>query len=165
MNVNEDAIEELQEYIERIKDGYVRGDAKSRKVADNVVVEISVASFEMGHIHLRVWVDEPELEPTKGTYYRKLFRMDKDYRGIHEKVGSMLEEVNERPIELGNVWEAEHPDRAEDYPWLHEDLNAETTVAFEDHVQVRDDVSVQEAILTNRRESIETERPGNPNQK
>lgn len=141
---------EPREFMQGVKQGDIRGEAIQHRLTDNVVIELSVASFEYGHIHVRILVDEPELDAEEGTYFNHLYPIDDDYEQVHDEIITLVEAENETAVRNDYMWESSSPSKAKDFPWLPDDFNPETTTFFEDYAQLRDDVTIIEALETNR---------------
>lgn len=145
-------MDELTAFMQDVKDGYVRGDSVQTMVAPNVCVELSVGPFQYGIIHIRVMVDDKQIEPSEGLYYRRLYNIDSKYADIHERIKKTVEAENETDVTNAHEWECKRPDEAQRYKWLPDELNPDSTVFFSGEVQLRNDVSVTEAMETNRPE-------------
>lgn len=146
--------ESLEEFMQDVKQGYTRGDSVREQIVENVFVELSVADFQDGYIHFRIFVDDEKvlnrLPIEEGTYYRRLHAIDDVYATIHEEVSERIEAEVEAASGNAHEWEIRKPETRGGYPFLPDELNGETTVAFEEHVRLRDDVTMIEAMETNR---------------
>lgn len=145
-------MERLKEFMRGVKDGEIRGDWVQSKVDDSIIIELSVGPFEYGHIHLRVLIDDERIDATEGMYYRHLYKIDSTYQDVHQEVQQVIEDENEAEVSNAHVWESARQEKVENYPALPESFNPNTTVFFEDHIQLRDDVTIEEAIMTNRQD-------------
>lgn len=142
----------LERFMEGVKRGRIRGDYVQERLQDNVVAEISVGPFENGYAHLRVIVDEDQIaeDVEEGMYFRRLYSVNSEYEAIHNTLKERVEEENETPISNAHVYEARDPERRIPDEWLPTGFDPETTVFFETHIQLRDDVTIIEALETNR---------------
>lgn len=144
----------LEEFMQKVKDGKRRGASVQEEVAENVLVELSVADFQSGHIHLRVFVDDERIDPETGMHFRRLHGIDSKYADIHEEVAARIRAEEETPVKDAHEWTVSRLDVAEghaEHGWLPSSFNPATTVAFDEHIQLRDDVTIIEAMETNRR--------------
>lgn len=143
-------MEALTNFMQGVKEGRIRGDFAQERLAENVVVELSVGPFQYGNIHVRVMVDDERIDAEKGMYYRRLYSIDAKYEQYHETITELVEDENETPVSNAHEWEAESPEKPEDAPFLPNDFNPASTVFFGEYVQLRDDVTIVEALETNR---------------
>jgi len=141
---------ELHSFLRGVKNGDIRGDFVQRTVADNIIVELSVGSFEYGCVHLRIIVDEPQLDVREDTYYRRLYKIDEMYKNIHENVQKVIQAENETPIENAHVWQAPSQKNLKNHPSIPHCFDEDSTAFFEEHIQLRDDVTITESLKTNR---------------
>ena len=147
----------LEAFMQDVKQGYTRGDSVREQIVEDVFVELSVADFQDGYIHFRIFIDDEQVlnrvPIEEGTYYRRLYAIDDDddvYAAIHKEVSERIEAEVEAASGNAHEWEIRKPETREDYPFLPDELNGETTVAFEEHIRLRDDVTMIEAMETNR---------------
>lgn len=143
-------MESLRQFMQGVKNGAIRGDFIQKQIAENIVVELSVGPFQYGYIHLRVMVDDERISPEKDMFYRRLYAIDTAYEDHHDTIASVVESENETPVRNAHEWEAEKPEKATNAPFLPDEFNPDSTVFFSDYVQLRDDVTVVEALETNR---------------
>ena len=141
---------ELHSFLKGVKNGDIRGDFVQKTVADNILVELSVGSFQYGCAHLRVIVDEPRLDVREDTYYRRLYRVDDMYKDVHESVQKVIQAENETPVKNAHVWQAPSQEHVKNHPSLPDRFDKDSTAFFEEHIQLRDDVTIIEALETNR---------------
>lgn len=142
----------LVEFMEGVKQGDIRGDAVQSRVSEDILVELSVGPFEYGYIHLRVLIDSKEIPHKEDMYYRRLYKYSDRYSEIHEEVSSIVEDENETEVTNAHEWESKVPVNPENHPSIPSDFNVNRTMFFEDHVRLRDDVTIEEALTTNRSE-------------
>lgn len=141
--------QKLTDFLQDVKDGKVRGDYTSTVIDDRLAVELSVADFQYGYVHFRAFVECDEREPEEGMYYRQLYAVDDWYANRHEEITEVIEAENET-VRNAHEWQVKNADEAERLYSIPGDLNPEKTLVFEEHLQLRDDVSLSEAIATNR---------------
>lgn len=143
-------MKQLREFMRGVKEGEIRGNFVQTRIDEDTVVELSVGPFEYGHIHLRLLIDDDRINAEQEMYYRQLYTIDEKYRTLHQNLQSVIEDENEAAVANAHTWEAANHDKVENYPDLPDGFTVESTVFFEDFVQLRDDVTIEEAILTNR---------------
>lgn len=143
---------ELKEFMQGVKAGDIRSNFVQEKVADNVLVELSVGPFQNGYINFRIFVDDERIDAEKGMYYRRLYAIDDKYKTIHKNVRDCIEEENECEVRNDHEWAATTKSRVKKHPALPEFLDTDSTVLFEYIVRLREDVSILEALKTNRRD-------------
>ena len=141
---------ELHSFLRGVKNGDIRGDFVQKTVADNIIVELSVGSFEYGCVHLRVIVDESQVDVEKDTYYRRLYKIDDIYKTIHDSVQKLIQAENETPIRNAHVWQAPSQKTIRNHPAVPHWFDEDSTAFFEEHIRLRDDVTILEALKTNR---------------
>jgi len=141
---------ELRSFLRGVKNGDIRGDFVQQTVADNIMVELSVGSFQYGCVHLRMIVDEPRLDVSEDTYYWRLYKIDDMYKNIHESVQKVIQVENETPVKNAHVWQAPSQDHVKNHPSLPDWFDENSTAFFEERIKIRDDVTIAEALETNR---------------
>lgn len=143
-------MESLTRFMQGVKNGEIRGDYVQTQIADNVVVEISVGPFQYGNIHLRMMIDDERIDAEEGMFYRRLYKIDEKYKEYHTRISSVVESENEAAVRNAHEWEAESPEKASNAPFLPDKLSSDGTVFFSEYVQLRDDMTIIEALETNR---------------
>lgn len=140
---------EIQSFLQGVKEGKIRGDYILGKIKDNIGVGVSVGSFEHGVVKLRVFVDDERVSEEQGMYYRRLYKYDKQYADIHERVSEIIEAENET-VANSHAWKVEREKRALSLPEIPTGLNPERTLVFEDKINLREPLGMTEALMTNR---------------
>lgn len=143
----------LIDFMRGVKEGDIRGEAIQERIDDDILVELSVGPFEYSYIHLRVIIDNEEVIHQEDMYYRRLYKYGDRYPEIHEKVSQLIESENEAAVGNAHEWESKVPVNPSESPSIPSDFNENRTIFFDDHVQLRDDVTIEEALVTNRSES------------
>jgi hypothetical protein len=140
---------EVTSFIQGVKDGEIRGDFSQVTIHENIVLELSVGSFEYGHIHLRLLVEDSELqELEEEMYVQRLFAIDSSYQQVYDEIVSVIEDENESVETNAHSWEKTSLESS--HPSIPDTFDPEKTVAFEDLIRVHEDLSIEEAIQTNR---------------
>lgn len=140
----------LTDFMRGVKEGEIRGDVVQDRIDDDVIVELSVGPFQYGYIHLRLIIDNEEVPHKEDMYYRRLYKFGDRYMDIHDQVSELVEEENETAVTNAHEWESKVPVNPQSSPSIPEDFNENRTMFFEEYVQLRDDVTIEEAIVTNR---------------
>jgi hypothetical protein len=140
----------LSTFIEKVKEGEKRGDFCIEKTSENLYVEFSVGDFRFGNIHVRIWVEE-DIDPQKDMRFRRLHRIDDKYKKIHNEISKLLEQKNETSVSVAFEPSLEDTEIMSKNPELIPDsLETDNAYAFGEFVNLRDDVSMMEAMMTNR---------------
>lgn len=148
-------LEKSRQFIQEIKEGKIRGEYTSEKVDEGVYLETSVGSFQDGAIAVRFWVEDSEVPRENALYFRRLYKIDQRYREVQKMVQSLINEVNETEVPVAFEPQTQIPELSLKNPELvPKDLDPENTVSFQQSVQIRDDVSLAEALLTNREDGM-----------
>lgn len=142
----------LKSFMQGVKDGTIRGDYTQQTFEENIIVELSVSTFEYGHIHIRILVNEPGLDTTTETYFNHLYPIDTNYKTVHTELIELFESENETPVRNDYMWTSQPREKVEEYPWIPDTFTPTETHIFDGYAQLRDDVTVAEAIETNRTE-------------
>lgn len=142
-------MDKISSFVESVKEGHKRGDYETQKLTDDVFLEVSVGSFQYGRILVRLWVDDQRIDGSEGTYYRNIYKIDDEYKRIHQSVRELIERHNETEVENHHEWKVQNEDRP-DSNTVPDELDPQTTVAFEEFATLRDDVTMAEALMTNR---------------
>lgn len=140
--------EDTRQFLQDIKEGHERGALHETAITDTVQLHISVGDFRYGHIQLNVLVDDERVSHTSGMYYRRLYSLDTRYRDIRQDIVTVVESENEH-VENAHEWTATDPTTPVS-PFFPESFDQETTVCFEGTAVLRGDVSMFEALATNR---------------
>jgi hypothetical protein len=146
-------VKELRQYIQDIKEGLVRGDYNVFEVTGNVILSISVADFQFGDIHLRAYV-ECDREYEDNLFYKQLYRENKEYEKAHNIVVESIEAMREVDSYHAHEWQVSDKDigkAVEGLQKVSDKIDVDRTLIFDDHVQLRDDVTMAEAMMTNKR--------------
>lgn len=146
----------IREFLAGVKEGKYRGDYCRFQVRNNVLLEVSVGSFEFGTVKIRVLVDDDRIKPREGMYFRQLYRIDEEYKRIHDEISSSINSEDETAVTHSHEWSISDTNESkslDEQGWLPGSFEYETTSVFNDTIQIRDDVTIEEAILTNRRQS------------
>lgn len=146
-------MEELKQYIRDIKEGLVRGDYKVFEVTENVIVSVSVADFQYGDIHLRAYV-ECDREYEDNLFYKQLYAESKEYEKARNMVVESIEEEREVDTYHAHEWQVSDKDIEKAVRGLEkvpDKIDIDRTLIFDDHIQLRDDVTMAEAMMTNKR--------------
>lgn len=148
-------MDKIAEFIDGVKEGTIRGDYRTHQLYENLLVEVSVSDFQYGSVHVRVWVEETEIEPTEGLNFRTLRSVDSVYAEAQETIEELLENKNETEVSIFFEPEMRYPKRAEkNTEMVPDQLSVNDTYCFDQMVQLRDDVSMAEAMMTNREDSM-----------
>jgi hypothetical protein len=141
----------ISDFIDGVKRGEYRGDFRLQKIDENIYVEASVSDFRFGHINIRIWVEEKELDVEQDMHFRRLHKIDEKYKEIHNKISILLGEKNETDIQLAFEPTLKDPKRGLRNPSIiPDDLDNKHTYSFEEFVEIRDDITIAEAMMTNR---------------
>ena len=149
--------EKVTGFLRGVKQGTIRGDFVRKYYSEDVALELSVGSFEMGYVHVRVFVECPEEDESEGMYYRRLQSVDNRYMELRSEIVDTIEKENETGIENAHEWRIQRTGKSQSlarddmFPKL---LDASETLVFDAHVQIRDDVSMAEAVMTNRNDGM-----------
>jgi len=142
-------LQEIQQFIKHVKSGVARGDYQIELLTENIAFEVSVGSFEYGHIHIQLLIqDEELLELPDDAYVQQSFRIDSQYQAIYDEIVELLVKENESSVTNAHSWERKKI--PEDHPSIPEEFNPRRTIVFEDFIRIHEDLSIDEAIRTNR---------------
>ena len=142
-------MDKLETFLQNVKDGSIRGDYCQIPLSDTVHFELSVSTFEYGHVHLRLIVEDPNANNLpEGSYVQQLFRINSTYQDMYEKITSTIEKHNESNITNAHSWEKKDPHS--EHPSIPNSMNIHNVSLFEDHIQIHDPLSLEEALKTNR---------------
>lgn len=148
-------MEKVKEFLHGVKEGVIRGDYTTYKLRENVFLEVSVADFQYGNVHVRLWVEDEKIEPEEGMNFRKLHKISSEYTDVQQSVQTLLEQENETEVSVFLEPEMKRPSRATDNPdMVPRELQSNSTYGFDQMVQLRDDVSIAEAMMTNREDGM-----------
>lgn len=153
-------MEKIENFIEGVKEGKIRGDYAIQNYNENITIETSVGSFEYGNIKLRVFVKYPDFEPGVGKYYRRLYKYDNKFAEYQNDIVGIIESYNETDINNSHEWQinkvSNHliPEQIDDVNYLGHSPSVDNVAVFEDTIKLRDDVTIGEAIMTNRKDGM-----------
>jgi hypothetical protein len=147
-------MESMKDYMREIKKGNIRGDYKVFQVTHNVYVGISVADFQFGDIHIRAYV-ESERDVEENLYMKQLYREDDAFKKAHHRLKQAVEDVRE--VDTYHAYELQIRNNnpreiAEDIEVVSNNMNLDKILVFDDHVRLRDDVTLAEAMMTNKKD-------------
>lgn len=142
-------LENVSEFLQGIKDGEYRGDYYQEEITESIRFEVSVGSFEYGHIHIRLLIEDKELtELPEDAYVQQSFRLNSEYQDVYDELVELLQQENESVVTNAHSWERSAV--ATDHPSLPDTFDKKKTVFFEDFVRIHPDLSIEESIETNR---------------
>lgn len=144
--------EKFTRFMQEVKSGSIRGGGVQDRLDEDIVLELSVGSFERGYIQLRLMVDNEEVPYEDDVYYRRMYKYDERYQRIHNEVSDLVESENEVGVDNSHTWESKIPVSPENHPTMPEEFDPDTVIFFEDRIRLRDDVTLEEAMETNRSE-------------
>lgn len=147
--MQESQIETARSFMRGVKEGEIRGDAVTIQVSDSIILELSVSTFEFGCIHLRVMVTDDRLDSADDyNHFQQLFAVDHSYQSFYDEVYELVESENETDVSNAHSWEATNPNS--NHPEAPEEFTSGSAVWFSSYVDLRDPLSMEEAIRTNR---------------
>lgn len=147
--LTETNIEVANSFLRGVKEGSIRGDVVQITVSENIALELSVSTFEFGKIHLRVMVCDARLNsPNEYNHFQQLFRIDDQYREFYDDIVSVIEAQNETNVKNAHSWEASEPNP--NHPEIPDGFDVDEMVWFSEYVDLREELSMEEAIQTNR---------------
>lgn len=139
----------VSEFLQGVKEGEYRGDYHQEELTESIVFEVSVGPFEYGHVHIRLMIEDEALtELPEDAYVQRAFRIDPEYQDVYDELVELLVQENESEVSNAHSWERSAV--ATDHPSLPDTFDEEKTVFFEDFVRIYPDLSIEEAIETNR---------------
>lgn len=147
------SMDKISDFIEDVKEGKIRGEYENTRISDNVYLEVSVGSFQYGRVLIRVWVEEKDIQNEEGLFYKRLYNIDQKYKMIHQDIKECIEKHNETDVPNHFEFQIKNPQRS-DASITPDGLDSDHTVAFEGFVRLRDDVTMAEALMTNRRDGM-----------
>lgn len=147
-------MEDMRDYMREIKEGNIRGDYEVFQVTNNVYVSISVADFQFGDIHIRAYV-ESEIDAEENLYMKQLYRENDEFKKAHHRLKQVVEDVRE--VDTYHAYELQirnnNPrETAEDIEVVSNNMDLDKILIFDDHVRLRDDVTLAEAMMTNKKD-------------
>jgi hypothetical protein len=143
----------LVEFMNGVKQGNIRGDVVQVQVSETITVELSVGPFEYGYIHLRIIIEDQEIPHKDNMYYRRLYKYGDQYSELHKEVSHIIEQENETEVRNAHEWTSKTPVNPDNHPSIPDNFNVNKTMFFDDYIQLRNDVTIEEALKTNRTDS------------
>lgn len=147
-------MENMEDYMREIKEGNIRGDYKVFQVTDNVYVSISVADFQFGDVHIRAYVESGR-DAEENLYMKQLYRENDEFKRAHRLLKQSIRNVRE--VDTYHAYELQirnsnSREIAEDIEVVSNNIDLDNILIFDDHIKLRDDVTLMEAMMTNKRD-------------
>lgn len=140
----------IKTFLQQVKNRQLRGEVIEMQLDDSAILELSVSTFEYGQIHLRMIVDDSRLSLEEDTYYQRTFTIDSKYEEYYTEIVELVESENESGVSNAHSWVSKIPKNIEDHPSIPYQFSSDTTIFFEEFIQLREPLSITEALETNR---------------